>query len=76
MAGAGDSGSSGAGHPWCLANSTRPEYQTEEGPYALPRPVGGGCGWEADPERIRFATQAERLSAGVKAANSRAGWKP
>ena len=52
------------------------EYQTEEGPYALLRPVGGSREWEADPERIRPATQAERLSAGVKAANSRAGRKP
>ncbi|WP_018383530.1 DUF7848 domain-containing protein [Wenjunlia vitaminophila] len=52
------------------------EYQATVGPYALLRPVGGGREWEADPGRIRPATQAERLSAGVKAANSRAVRRP
>ncbi|MDN3028850.1 hypothetical protein [Streptomyces sp. S.PB5] len=35
------------------------------------RPLGGGREWEADPARIRPATREERLSAGVRAANSR-----
>ncbi|MCT9077286.1 hypothetical protein [Streptomyces fulvoviolaceus] len=48
------------------------EYQGKAGPYAMLRPVGGGREWEADPEQIRPATPAERLSAGVKAANVRA----
>lgn len=47
------------------------EYQAKAGPYAMLRPVGGGREWEADPEQIRPATAAERLSAGVKAANAR-----
>jgi hypothetical protein len=48
------------------------EYQDKAGPYVMLRPVGGGREWEADPEQIRPATPAERLSAGVKAANLRA----
>ncbi|SDN10274.1 hypothetical protein SAMN04487981_103574 [Streptomyces sp. cf386] len=36
------------------------------------RPVGGGREWEADPARIRPATQEERLSAEVRATNARA----
>lgn len=48
------------------------EYQGKAGPYVMLRPVGGGCEWEADPARIRSASPAERLSAGVKAANVRA----
>lgn len=47
------------------------EYQDRAGPYAMLRPVGGGREWEAGPEQIRPATQAERLSAGVSAANAR-----
>lgn len=46
------------------------EYQGRGGPYAMLRPVGGGREWQADPETIRPATSAERLSAGVKAANT------
>lgn len=49
------------------------EYQDKAGPYAMLRPVGGGREWEADPDRIRPATDSERLSAGVKAANERTG---
>lgn len=49
------------------------EYRALSGPYALLRPLGGGREWEADPVRIRPATPAERLSAGVRAANDRAG---
>ncbi|MGW3494300.1 hypothetical protein [Streptomyces sp. NPDC001020] len=45
------------------------EYRDKAGPYAILRPVGGGREWEADPLLIRPATQEERLSAGVKAAN-------
>ncbi|MGW7404451.1 hypothetical protein ACWGI9_12100 [Streptomyces sp. NPDC054833] len=48
------------------------EYRGKAGPYAMLRPVGGGREWEADPEQIRPAAPAERLSAGVKAANVRA----
>ncbi|MET7572708.1 hypothetical protein ABZT04_30025 [Streptomyces sp. NPDC005492] len=48
------------------------EYQDKSGPYALLRPVGGGREWQADPGSLRPATDQERLSAGVRAANSRA----
>ncbi|OIK01122.1 hypothetical protein [Streptomyces colonosanans] len=48
------------------------EYQDGSGPYALLRPVGGGREWQADPAALRPATQRERLSAGVRAANERA----
>ncbi|MFI1939597.1 hypothetical protein ACH44C_20870 [Streptomyces purpureus] len=48
------------------------EYRGEAGPYVMLRPLGGGLEWEADPARLRPATSAERLSAGVKAANERA----
>ncbi|MCT4357244.1 hypothetical protein M5362_29500 [Streptomyces sp. Je 1-79] len=48
------------------------EYRGEAGPYAMLRPVGGGREWQADPARVRPATAAERLSAGVRAANERA----
>ncbi|MFF1543476.1 hypothetical protein [Streptomyces sp. NPDC058291] len=47
------------------------EYQGKAGPYALLRPVGGGREWEARPESLRPATPGERLSAAVRAANSR-----
>ncbi|AVV41133.1 hypothetical protein C6376_06425 [Streptomyces sp. P3] len=47
------------------------EYQGKAGPYALLRPVGGGREWEARPQSLRPATPGERLSAGVRAANSR-----
>ncbi|MET9376310.1 hypothetical protein ACFYV5_16055 [Streptomyces sp. NPDC003035] len=49
------------------------EYRGTAGPYAMLRPVGGGREWQADPEKVRPATSAERLSAGVRAANERAG---
>lgn len=48
------------------------EYQDRSGPYAMLRPVGGGREWQADPEVLRPATDQERLSAGVRAANDRA----
>ncbi|MFE0137174.1 hypothetical protein ACFWY6_37295 [Streptomyces sp. NPDC059037] len=48
------------------------EYQGKGGPYAMLRPVGGGREWQADPAQIRPATSAERLKAGVEAANVRA----
>jgi hypothetical protein len=48
------------------------EFQDMAGPYAMLRPVGGGREWEADPALIRSATPAERLSASVKAVNTRA----
>ncbi|MFJ9631958.1 hypothetical protein ACIRU8_30090 [Streptomyces sp. NPDC101175] len=49
------------------------EYRGKAGPYAMLRPVGGGREWETDPGSIRPATREERLSASVKAANSRSG---
>lgn len=48
------------------------EYQDRSGPYAMLRPVGGGREWQADPAVLRPATDQERLSAGVRAANDRA----
>lgn len=48
------------------------EYQDSVGPYALLRPVGGGREWQADPGSLRPATDAERIRAGVHAANNRA----
>jgi len=48
------------------------EYQDRSGPYAMLRPVGGGREWQADPAALRPATDQERLSAGVRAANDRA----
>ncbi|MEV6500703.1 hypothetical protein [Streptomyces prunicolor] len=53
------------------ATNTVGEYQDKAGPYALLRPVGGGREWQADPGSLRPATDAERLSAGVRAANYR-----
>ncbi|MFD4522722.1 hypothetical protein ACFWP7_02030 [Streptomyces sp. NPDC058470] len=49
------------------------EYRDAAGRYAMLRPVGGGREWQADPALIRRATAEERLSAGVRAANSRSG---
>ncbi len=46
-------------------------YQAKAGPYLLLRPVGGGREWEADPARVRPATQRERVSAELRAANQR-----
>ncbi|MCM2577559.1 hypothetical protein [Streptomyces meridianus] len=34
------------------------------------RPLRGGREWDADPARVRLATPAERLRAGVAAANA------
>ncbi|MGW5780482.1 hypothetical protein [Streptomyces sp. NPDC003863] len=48
------------------------EFKGSAGPYAMLRPVGGGREWQADPADLRPATPAERLSAGVRAANERA----
>ncbi|MEV7393478.1 MULTISPECIES: hypothetical protein [unclassified Streptomyces] len=47
------------------------EYQDQSGPYAILRPVGGGREWQADPATLRPATDRERISAGVRAANDR-----
>ncbi|MFE1438337.1 hypothetical protein [Streptomyces sp. NPDC058739] len=52
------------------------EYQDRLGPHALLRPVGGGREWEADPASLRPATDRERLSAGVRAANRAATAPP
>ncbi|MEU2625109.1 hypothetical protein ABZ642_44585 [Streptomyces sp. NPDC007157] len=50
------------------------EYRDQSGPYAMLRPVGGGREWQADPATLRPATDRERLSAGVRAANDRSTW--
>ncbi|MER5529686.1 hypothetical protein ABT075_34735 [Streptomyces sp. NPDC002677] len=50
------------------------EYRDQSGPYAILRPVGGGREWQADPATLRPATDRERLSAGVRAANDRSTW--
>ncbi len=47
------------------------EYRDQSGPYAMLRPVGGGREWQAHPSTLRPATDRERLSAGVRAANGR-----
>ncbi|MFG2573020.1 hypothetical protein [Streptomyces sp. NPDC048481] len=61
------------------ASDTVGEYQGQAGPYALLRPLGGGREWEALPQSLRAATPGERLSAAVRAANSRSFqgvWEP
>lgn len=45
------------------------EFQDKEARYYLLRPIGGGREWTALPDVLRPATQAELLSARVKAAN-------
>ncbi|MER7839650.1 hypothetical protein ABTY98_28130 [Streptomyces sp. NPDC096040] len=50
------------------------EYRDQSGPYAMLRPVGGGREWQADPAALRPATDRERISAGVRAANDRSTW--
>ncbi|MEU8590230.1 hypothetical protein AB0C59_25000 [Streptomyces sp. NPDC048664] len=47
------------------------EYRDRAGPYVMLRPVGGGREWQADPAALRPATDRERLSAEVRAANGR-----
>ncbi|MEU3861921.1 hypothetical protein AB0F03_31935 [Streptomyces sp. NPDC028722] len=42
-----------------------------EGPYVQVRPYGGGREWDAEPETLRGATTAERLSAATAYANAR-----
>lgn len=46
------------------------EVMGSEGPYLQLRPLGGGREWDAEPDRVRPATAAERLSAAVAAANA------
>ncbi|MFB6842720.1 hypothetical protein [Streptomyces sp. NPDC056361] len=48
------------------------EFKGNAGPYVMLRPVCGGREWQADPADVRPAAPAERLSAGVRAANDRA----
>lgn len=47
------------------------ELRGSEGPYVQLRPLGGGREWDAEPCAVRVATSAERLTAGVAAANAR-----
>ena len=42
-----------------------------EGPYVQLRPYGGGKEWDVEPEAVRRATPAERLSAATAYANAR-----
>jgi hypothetical protein len=42
-----------------------------EGPYVQLRPYGGGREWDAEPDAVRRATQAERLTAATAYANAR-----
>lgn len=42
-----------------------------EGPYVQLRPFGGGKEWDCEPESVRRATPAERLSAATAYANAR-----
>ncbi|GAA4999192.1 hypothetical protein BKI49_11475 [Streptomyces sp. Tue6028] len=42
-----------------------------EGPYVQLRPLGGGREWDCDPDAVRDATAAERLSAATAYANAR-----
>ncbi|WP_374213881.1 hypothetical protein [Streptomyces sp. A3M-1-3] len=46
------------------------EVMGAEGPYLQLRPLGGGREWDAQPNQVRVATPAERLSAGLAAANA------
>jgi hypothetical protein len=43
----------------------------EAGPYLLLRPVGGGREWECEPDMVRPATAAERISATTAYVNAR-----
>lgn len=42
-----------------------------EGPYVQLRPIGGGREWDCDPEVLRTATVAERISAVTAHVNAR-----
>ncbi|MFI6334417.1 hypothetical protein [Streptomyces sp. NPDC050535] len=42
-----------------------------EGPYVQLRPYGGGREWDCEPDAVRGATTAERLSAATAYANAR-----
>ncbi|MFI8822608.1 hypothetical protein [Streptomyces sp. NPDC053431] len=42
-----------------------------EGPYLQLRPIGGGREWDCEPDGVRVATVAERLSAATAHANAR-----
>ncbi|MFC9846539.1 hypothetical protein ACFWFF_26455 [Streptomyces sp. NPDC060223] len=42
-----------------------------EGPYVQLRPYGGGKEWDCEPDAVRGATAAERLSAATAYANAR-----
>lgn len=42
-----------------------------EGPYVQLRPYGGGKEWDCEPDAVRGATVAERLSAATAYANAR-----
>ncbi|MEV6393970.1 hypothetical protein AB0M39_04180 [Streptomyces sp. NPDC051907] len=47
------------------------EFRGLAGPYWMLRPIEGGPEWEAEPEHVRLATPAERLSAKTARENAR-----
>jgi hypothetical protein len=52
------------------------EYRDMLGTCVYLRPVGGGREWATRPEAVRRATDAERITAGVRAANARSLGRP
>ncbi|MEV8475179.1 hypothetical protein [Streptomyces sp. NPDC051173] len=50
------------------------EVMGHEGPRLQLRPASGGREWEAEPDDVRPATEAEKLTAKVRAANSGSRW--
>lgn len=47
------------------------EYRSTQGGLLFLRPLGGGREWSAEAHAVRPPTDAERISAGVRAANVR-----
>lgn len=50
-----------------------------DGPYVQLRPIGGGLEWDAQPDDLQPATDAQALSSAVATANARSrgeyrGW--
>ncbi|MFE7772764.1 hypothetical protein ACFU5O_02460 [Streptomyces sp. NPDC057445] len=52
-------------------NGQMGQVMGHEGPYVQLRPIGGGREWDCDPEVLRIATPAERLSAAMSHVNAR-----
>lgn len=51
------------------------EFRGSSGPYWSLRPICGGAEWEAEPNSVREATPAERLSAHNARQNARSEGK-